>query len=151
MATYQNLLKLMLWNATTNVRNKTLELHKFLTNHNTNMAIVTETWLTPINVLKFSNYNIYRKDQSLTTSNNPGGEMLLVIRKNIPAEDIPQPFSPNIEYISIILKTTPTLLIGAAYVPPKIKILQTDVDNIISAHKTEHFFIGGNFNAKHRI
>ena len=49
MATHRNLLKLILWNATS-VKSKTIELHKFFIDNNTDIAIITETWLTPTDV-----------------------------------------------------------------------------------------------------
>ena len=134
MATHKNLLKLIVWNATS-VGNKIIE-HKFLMD-NTDIAIITETWLTPTDVLKLPNYNIHRKYRSPTRSNNPRGGTLIAIRK-----DIPQSLSSNTEYLSIKLKTTPTLIIDTAYVSSKTKILHTDLDYIIPSPRTEHFLIG---------
>lgn len=82
--------------------------------------------------------------------NKPRERVLLAVHKNIPVEDIPQLTSSNKEYISIKLKSTSTLIIGAAYTPPKTNINQTDFDNI-HPHVTGYFFVGGDFNAKRRI
>ena len=64
----ENSLILTLWNATS-VKNKTIELHKFLIDHNTDIAIITETWSSSTDVFKLPNfklpnYNICRKDGS---------------------------------------------------------------------------------------
>ena len=78
------ILKLILWNATS-ASNLIIELYKFLMD----IAIITETWLTPTDVLKLPNYNVYRKDRFPITSYNPRGGTLITIRKDIPAEDNP--------------------------------------------------------------
>ena len=92
-----------------------------------------------------TNYNIYRKDRFPITSYNPRRGTFIAIRKDIPAEDISQSLESN------ILSITPILTIGAAYVSSKTRIFHTDIDNIISPPRTDHFLIGENFNVKHRI
>lgn len=77
------------------MKNKIAELQTFLDKHNTDIAIVIETWLTPTVKIRIRNYNIHRKDESLSTSNKPKGGVLIAIRKDIP----PQHISTNIDII----------------------------------------------------
>ena len=56
--THNKSLKFTLWNATS-IKNKTIELQKFLSDHNTDIAIITETGLTSTNKFKLINYNIH--------------------------------------------------------------------------------------------
>lgn len=56
MAINSSKISIILWNATS-AKNKSLELTKFLNDNNTDIAIVTETWLS----IKIINYKIHRK------------------------------------------------------------------------------------------
>ena len=64
MSSHRNPIIIILWNATT-VKNKISELHKFLIDHNADIAIIIEIWLTPEypkDTVKLSNYKIHRQD-----------------------------------------------------------------------------------------
>ncbi|CAD1473287.1 unnamed protein product [Heterotrigona itama] len=129
MATHRNSLNFTLWNAIS-VKNKTIELHKFLIDHNIDIA----TWnLTSSNcqAITFTG----KMNPSLLQTNQEKGYSSQAIFK-----DISQPTSLNIEYISIKLKTTSRLIIGTAYVASKNKINQTDIDNIILLFGTGHIW-----------
>lgn len=76
--------------------------------------------------------------------------MLIAIRKNIPAEHTPLPKLTNFEFLSIKLKQSPPLIIGAAYIPPKCKITNTELDAIITQSDPGYFLIGGDLNGKHK-
>ncbi|XP_043527360.1 uncharacterized protein LOC122537826 [Frieseomelitta varia] len=119
-------LKITLWNANS-IRNKTMELQKFLTDHNIDIAI-TETWLQP--TLKLTYFDI------------PS-------RTDIPVKDIQQPNPSGIEILIVKLKIIPAIIIGTAYSPPTNKI--NHLDNIIPHHGSGYFLIGGDFNAKHGL
>ncbi|CAD1480646.1 unnamed protein product, partial [Heterotrigona itama] len=98
------------------------------------IAIITETWLIPKEILKILDYTLHRKDGFPINTNKSKGAVLIAIRNSIPAEDIPQLAFPNIDFLSIKVKTTIYLIIGAVYARPKTKILTTDLDSIISLH-----------------
>ena len=53
MVTHKNNIHLTLWNATSG-KNKTAELLKPLTDHNIDIAIITETWLKPNDTFKLN-------------------------------------------------------------------------------------------------
>ena len=130
-------LNFILWNATT-VKNKIAELQNFLDKHNTNIAIVTETWLIPTDKIKIRHYNIERRTPS--ASKKSRGDVLIAIHKGIPVEDTPQHISTNIDIIKVKLKIAPPH-IGAAYAPRRTKITPINLHRIISPHKTGHFII----------
>ena len=79
-------LNIILWNAIS-VKNKITDLQNFLDIQNTDIAILTETWLAPSDKIRLRNYNIYRKDGTPTTQNKPRGGILIATHKNIPVED----------------------------------------------------------------
>ncbi|CAD1473286.1 unnamed protein product [Heterotrigona itama] len=93
--------------------------------------------------LKIPNYTIHRKDDPTSDTNKLRDGMLIAIRNSIPSENIPQPTSPNIEFLT---KTTPTITIRAAYTPPKTNISSSDLDFIILHNDPGHYF-----NVKHYI
>ena len=111
----------------------------------------TETWLTPPKTLKILNYTIHGKDGPTSDTNKLRGGVLIVIRNSIPSENILQPASPNIEFLSIRTKTTPSITVGATYAPPKTKMSFSDLDLIIPHNGLGHYIIDGDFNAKHHI
>ncbi|XP_043506295.1 uncharacterized protein LOC122526809 [Frieseomelitta varia] len=106
------------------------------------IAIITETWLTPSDKIRLRNYNIYRKDGIPTNQNKPREGVLIATQKNIPVEDTPQQTTSSIDTIQLKLKITPPLTIGTAYAPPKTRITTTDLDHIIPPHQAGHFIIG---------
>ena len=83
----QKSLNLTLWNAT-GVKNKTIELPKFLNDYNTDIAIII--WLAPTDIFTLINYNVYRKDGPPTIASNPIGEVHIATHKDTPVADIQQ-------------------------------------------------------------
>ena len=83
----------------TSVRNKHVELSKFLKEYNIDIAI-TETWLKPSDNFKL----ITPTERTGLQLQNPGGRVLIAIRNDIPAEHTPQPKLTNIKFLSIKLK-----------------------------------------------
>ena len=149
MVNNKNNIHLTLWYATS-VKNKTAELLKFLTDHNIDIAIITETSLKPNDTFKLNNYNIFRNDRPLPINKHPSGGILIAVRTNIPVEDTPQTSVSSIEFLLVKLKISPALTIGAACVPPKNKITAYDLDAITFYHGLEYFLIGRDFNAKYK-
>ncbi|KOX70240.1 hypothetical protein WN51_05518, partial [Melipona quadrifasciata] len=121
------------WNVTS-IKNKIFEFHTFLIDHNADIAINHHRNLAhPKKTLKIPNYKIHRQDGPLTINNKSRGGVL--IAKNISTEDTPRPASSNIEILTIKTRTTPSLMVEAAYPPPpKVKynkINSSDLDAII--------------------
>ncbi|CAD1478500.1 unnamed protein product [Heterotrigona itama] len=62
--------------------------------------------------MKIPNYKIYRQNGPPTIKNKPRGGVLIVVHKDIPTEDTPQPIPHNIEILTIKTKTALRLTIG---------------------------------------
>ena len=88
MNSHKNPIIIILWNATS--VKKISKLYKFLIDHNVDIAIITETWLTPKGTVKLPNYKMHRQDGPLFANNKPKGRVLIVVHKDIPTEDTPQ-------------------------------------------------------------
>lgn len=116
MSSHKKHINIILWNAIS-VKNKISELHKFLTDHDVDIAIITENWLTPKDTFKLLNYKIHRQSGPPSINNKPRSGILIAVHKNILTEDTPQPATSNIEVLTIKLKTTPKLTVGTAYSP----------------------------------
>ena len=71
--------------------NKIDEIHKFLIDRDTDIAIITESWLTP----KFQTTK-YR--QTRRTTNH----LLIALYKDTPIEDTPQSTPYNVEILTIM-------------------------------------------------
>ncbi|CAD1475795.1 unnamed protein product, partial [Heterotrigona itama] len=95
--------------------NKIDEFYKLLTDHNTNIAIITESWLIPKDIIKFPSYQIYRQDGPLIISG-----ILIIVHKDITTEDTPQPATSNRNIKQN--QNSPRLTTGAASSPPPNKI-----------------------------
>ena len=108
---------IILWNATS-VKSRISEFYKYLIDHNADIAIIIETWLTPKDTLKLLKYKIYRQDGQLSIDNKPKGEVLIDVYKDVPMEDTPHPATSNIKIFAINVKTTPNLTVGATSPSP---------------------------------
>ena len=123
-----------------------LELSKFLNEHNIDIATITEIWLKPSDNFKL----ITPTERTGLQLQYPGGGVLITIRNDISDEHTPQPKLTNIKFLSIKLKQWPSLTIGAAYLPLKTKITNTELDAITRKSGPGYFLIGGDYNAKHK-
>ena len=142
--------KILLWNATS-VKTKNLEIQKFLTDQNIDIAIITETWLAPTDTFRLHNYNITRKDRATADGKARGGGVLIATHSSIQTDNIPQPHTTTMETATIRLKIARDIIIGAAYAPPTNKITSSDLDEITVKSPTKYYLIGGDFNAKHQL
>lgn len=130
-------LNIVLWNATS-VRNKKQELHKFLIDDQIDIALITETWLAPNDPFHLPDYNITRKDRNKQQGRIHAGGVL--IATHIPIDHPPpQPGTTSIEAVTIHLKTSPAIIIGAAYVLPTQKI--TPTEQITAKNSTQLYLI----------
>ena len=90
----------MLWNATS-IQNKKSELQNFLIEHQVDIAIITETWLSPKNLFHLQHYNIRRKDWTVNPGESTRGGVMIATSNKIFFEDHTQPTSTEIENIAI--------------------------------------------------
>lgn len=78
-------INVLIWNCY-GVRNKTAELNKRFQEHNIDIGIITETKLLEGDNLKFSGYDIIKKDRK--GGKGREGGVLIVIQKNLVWEPI---------------------------------------------------------------
>ncbi|CAD1471972.1 unnamed protein product [Heterotrigona itama] len=102
MASHRSLI-IILWNIT-NVKKKIDELHKFLIDHNTDIAIIIKPWLSSKEHHQTSKLQNIQKRQ---TTNHP--------KQAKRRKDISQPIPHNIEILTIKIQNTPPAP------PPKLK------------------------------
>jgi len=117
--------------------------------------VLTKTWLNDSfnnNELGMFNYNIYRCNRSLLTSNsNRGGGVIIAIRKDFQSFLIP---SPNLSLEQLFVSLTfdfKTYIIGAVYLPPSSSPIiyenySKSIDLIIDNFPRSTYIICGNFN-----
>ena len=142
---------ILLWNATS-VRNKGKELHKLLNELDVDIAMITETWLTPTDAFALPGYTIVRKDRDIQTGKKKhAGGVLIAVHNRIQTEHTTQPKTTHIESVTATIKTTPPITIGAAYVSPANKITSSELDEITNKNATKYYLIGGDYNAKHQL
>ena len=142
-------INIILWN-TTSVKTKILELHNFLLRHHIDIALITETWLTPTDTIRLQGYEIIRRDRPTSNGKTQGGGVLIAIHRDILSEDTIQPATTQLETVTITIKTKHKITIGAAYAPPATRTLRAELGEIINKRSIKYFLIGGDFNAKHQ-
>ena len=132
----------MLWNATS-IQNKKQELQNFLTEHQVDIAIITETWLSPKNPFHLQNYSIHRKDRTVNPGEPTRGGVMIAASNKISFEDHTQSTSTRIENIAIKTRGHPYIIITAIYVPLKHKITPEELDQLTHKHCNHTYITGG--------
>lgn len=137
-------LSFCIWNANS-IFPKTAELHHFISSHNINVAMISETHLIPSLPLKLANTRVYRTDRSVSSRS---GGTALIVDSNQDHHELVLPPSSSYEATGIQLKTkSGPLRVIAIYYPPGTKLAESDLERLLdSPHPT---IIGGDFNAKH--
>ncbi|KAG5897261.1 hypothetical protein JTB14_013162 [Gonioctena quinquepunctata] len=105
------------------LRTKLWELEQSVSSCDYDVIVLTETWLNNDignGELNLTNYNLFRKDRSITTSNKSrGGGVLIAVSKKYSTELIPC-ISDNIEQVIISVKSkSKKIIVGSIYLPPK--------------------------------
>lgn len=119
------------------------------------VLVLTETWLcTDISdaELGLKDYNIYKHDRSIHTSNHSrGGGVLIAVKNNFFSRPIDTSVS-NVEQLFVILNAAfSRVVIGAVYVPPgsSVDVYEAhcrSVFEVWSAHTDASFVIAGDYN-----
>ncbi|CAG4958620.1 unnamed protein product [Parnassius apollo] len=125
-------------------RRKELEL--FINTENIDVALISETRLTPRTHIKFHNYTIYRTDHP---SGNSHGGTAVILKNNIKHYPLEVYKTEKIQATSIKIhhKNTEKTL-TAIYCPPRPKI-EADEFKLFFNKLGPVFFCGGEWNSKH--
>lgn len=140
-----NKLQIVQWNARSAVSNK-YSLIKCLEEHNVDIALISETWFNKDTSIKFSGYNLVRKDRY----DGYAGVAILIkkhfkfkelqidanLRQDISICGIEIPYNNNhLKFISV-------------YYPPNLNVNENELINIFSCTNGSRI-VGGDFNAHH--
>ena len=84
----------------------------------------------PEDIFRIPDYIVNRKDRADPNGGAPrgGGGVLIAIHNAILFEQTTKPTTVSIETITIQLKTTPSNIVGAVYVPATNETTTTDLD-----------------------
>jgi hypothetical protein len=143
-------LQTAIWNARGTLIIDKGEIINFLSKHDIDILLVSETHLKPTSRIRFPNYTTYRTDRPT----NRGGGTAIFIKSHIDhCEAPPTTQSRALESCSIIVNTrsSGSVKFTSVYVPPFKKddsITRTDLDSLLDTNVTS-VVIAGDFNAKH--
>lgn len=134
----------MLWNAQGIVSlAKRIELELFASQHEIDVILLCETFLSTNNEFSLRNFNIYRNDRA-----THGGGVAIAIKTTIQHKIIPIADTSSIENISMEININNTRsIITAAYSPRFNQQFTSDIKLLTSNDCP--FFILGDLNAKH--
>lgn len=139
------LFKIAIWNAN-GLSQHRMELTTFLTNHNIDILLISETHFTDKTYFQIKNYKIYDTKKPDGTAH--GGSAIL-IKNNITHYELPKYSKEHIQATSIsVADWNGTLTISALYCPPKHKL---NKNHFLDYFQTlgNRFIAGGDYNAKH--
>ena len=121
------------------------EIQAILREGKIELALITETHLTPKSRVTVPGYRCYRNDRS-----TKGGGVMILVREHIKHELIPLPPSSQTEIIGIKLnRGTRTTSAICLYNPPKYKLDTALLHKLLTI--PGDVIVGGDFNARHRF
>jgi hypothetical protein len=122
-----------------------LEIQTILNEGNIDVALITETHLTPKHKVAVAGFRCYRKDRP-----TKGGGVMILVREKIIHTLIPLPESDQSEMIGVkFSKGTRSTSIICLYNPPNHKIEQALLHQLLAI--PGDVIVGGDFNARHRF
>lgn len=139
-------LRILHWNSN-GIAKKINELQAFISTHNINIILLSETRLNPNIKLKIPNFTTYRTDMPPKHGIPHGGTAVLVHR-NI--THLPVKLNTQIQSTSIKIQLNNTeMLITSVYKPPKSPLSHNDLDILTSS--ADWMVAAGDLNAKHPL
>lgn len=137
-------ISIILWNANGLNQHRT-ELDIYLHEKRIDIALITETHLTPQSKFYIPGYRIYRTDHPDGTSH--GGTAIL-IKITLKHNSLQIPITPEIQATAITLFTQQhNITFAAVYCPPRYVLTPTMFSDF-SKHLGRCFVAGGDYNAK---
>lgn len=139
------ILKIAIWNANGLAQHKA-EVQAFLTEHNIDIMLISETRFTKNNYFKINGYSIY--DTKHPDGKAHGGTAIL-IKRRIKHYELMKYEKDHIQSTSICLQEwSGNCVISAVYCPPKHAIKKLQFMDYFSQLGNK-FLAGGDYNAKH--
>lgn len=132
------------WNAR-GLKNKMNELEQLVSERNTDIAVITETFLKPDTLVKLSGFSCHRHDRLASL----GGGVAIFVKENIGHCALPTPTNTNIESTAIqITVDHKKIIIIAVYCPPHLALNRPELDQLLGLG--DRILIVGDLNARHK-
>lgn len=120
------------------------ELTELLRDHDIDVAVITETWLTTDRRLSIKGYTIHRHDNE----HQRGGGVLIAIKRTLPHTRLP-PTDTTFDHVTIRLHTTPSVTVVGLYLPSTSDYSSRLFDTLLS--QGPRTIVIGDLNAKHQL
>jgi hypothetical protein len=141
-----NSLTIVIWNCNGIMQRKN-ELELFLHSNRIDIALISETHLTPRFYFNIPGYRIYRADHPDGTGH--AGAAIL-IKTSLVHHPLPlDPSTEAVQSVAVSLNVNGTpLSVAAVYCPPRFRDTSQQLQNLF-VQLGSRFVVGGDFNAKH--
>lgn len=139
-------LKVLTWNANGKTHHK-LELQAILTEHNIDIAMISESHLTPTKNIKILGY---KACQSNHLDNSVHVGSVILVRNSLIYSPLPQISETYLQASSILvsLNKYTNLIFSSTYFPPGPEITTDNFNNFFKP-LWKYFIVAGDLNAKH--
>lgn len=144
-------LKVISWNCQS-ILNKVIETHDYLSTHNIDIALFTETWLTAAKNICIPNYIVHRFDRP----NGAHGGVAICVRDTLNHTLLKSFNTQVIETIGISIQSLNQVIsFVCCYFPgtnvnsQTLNMFKNDIKTLTNTNTS--FFLVGDFNAKHRL
>lgn len=132
------------WNANGISQHK-LELETFLSRHNIDIMLISETHLTSKSNFKMFGYKCYSTNHP---DDKPRGGTAVLIKNRILHHQLSNTSRPNLQATTIALEEwTGTLTISSIYCPPNQKVTELEFNQLFNS-LGNRFVAAGDYNAK---
>jgi exonuclease III len=139
-------LQLALWNAN-DLIHYIEELKTFISIHNIDVKLISETHFTEKSYLKLSNYTGYHTNHPAGTAR--GGTAIIIIRNTIKHHQLNNYSQNFLQATNVSVEDSVGLLtISAVYLPPKHTVKQEQLEDFYN-NLGRRFTAGGDYSAKH--
>ena len=138
-------LKIAIWNAN-GLTNHVREIQTFITQHNIDILLISETHFTNRSYMKLNRYSIYETKHPDGTAH---GGSAIIIRNSIKHHELQKHNTDYLQATSVSIEDwNGPITITALYCPPKHSISKKQY---IKFYKSlgNRFLAGGDYNAKH--
>lgn len=139
-------LKLLTWNAN-GIAHHILELQAILNENNIDIAMITESHLTPTKNIKILGYKAY---QSNHPDNSAHAGSVILVRNSLTHSPLPKISETYLQATSILISLNKytNLILSSTYCPPGPKITTDNFKNFFET-LGKYFIVAGDLNAKH--
>jgi exonuclease III len=140
-----NFLRLTLWNANGLIQHAE-ELKTFISLHNIDVMLISETHFTEKSYLKLLNSTVYHTNHPAGTAR---GETAIIIKNSIQHHQLKGYCFDFLQTTTVsVVGSVGSLIISAVYIPPRHIVKQEQLETFYNS-LGQRFIAGGDYNAKH--